>query len=32
MFVIAHLSDLHVNGNHHTRGRIESAFDYINTR
>lgn len=32
MFVIAHLSDLHVNGNHHTRARIEGAFEYINSR
>ncbi|GAB11367.1 putative phosphodiesterase [Gordonia araii NBRC 100433] len=32
MFVIAHLSDLHVNGTHHNRARIEAAFEYVNSR
>ncbi|GED96095.1 metallophosphoesterase [Gordonia crocea] len=32
MFVIAQLSDLHVNGTHHNRARIEAAFGYINSR
>ena len=32
MFVIAQLSDLHVNGTHRNRARIEAAFDYVNSR
>ncbi len=32
MFVVAHLSDLHVNGTHRNRARIEAAFDYVNSR
>ncbi|MFT3901386.1 MAG: metallophosphoesterase [Gordonia sp. (in: high G+C Gram-positive bacteria)] len=32
MFVIAQLSDLHANGTHRNRGRIEAALDYVNSR
>lgn len=32
MFVDAQLSDLHVNGTHRNRARIEAAFDYVNSR
>ncbi|QKT08841.1 metallophosphoesterase [Gordonia sp. X0973] len=32
MFVIAQLSDLHVNGTHRNRARIEAALHYVNSR
>ncbi|MFT4199229.1 metallophosphoesterase [Gordonia sp. (in: high G+C Gram-positive bacteria)] len=32
MFVIAQLSDLHANGTHRNRARIEAALEYVNSR